>query len=287
MQKGKLLFLRFAVIGAVLVSSQVVFAHSDWLNPQRGQGIFLELNRPVLKDQYDGVGIWSFFLSGEIEIGRTSNLILELPYITYSEDRITYYGDITSHSESLVGNPYVGLRSSSTDNGFTWEVGGRLPIADKESVNAFIAAAFAHYLRLEAFAPKTVSMRGMFGYRYTSPEGLIVIAEAGPLFDIPTEDRDINDDELLADFSFQIWANPSNVVYFGGGLNGRFWISEDDLSFSDRLVANAIFAAQAQFGQVRPGLHLIVPLSNNYFDVVNVIIGANVAFFFPSGGNGW
>jgi len=286
MQKGSTLRIVTLLSLLLFFSSQLAFAHSDWLNPRRQAGIFLELNRPQPKDVYSEIGIWSLFLSGEFELGRRVNLILELPFVRYSADVITYFEDETKVSETLLGNPYVGFRSAGRERGGFWEVGGRLPIVGDDSPNAAYAGVVTHRLRADAFAYKTLSLRGAFGYQYTSPEDLILIVKGGPLFLIPVEDTDYRDAELLGNFSFELWAH-ADQFSFGGGFSGIAWLSESDIDLSDRLTANALLAAQAQFGNLRPGLHLIVPLNNNSYGLINVIIGANVAFFLPTSGGEW
>ncbi len=280
MLKGCLLRIAAVAVLVVLFSASAAVAQVGWLNPHFEQHLGFEFNKPFFNDSFNDESAWSLFMSGEFSVKRSVNIILELPLFHSSYDwNVPFEPPGFSTSKTFVGNPLIGVRLSENGTGNILEFGLRLPLVTDNAEIHSQYAILSHYLRGEAFAQNTVTLQAQVGYRYVSNIGLILIVAGGPLALLSTDDYEYTDDEFFGNFTFQVWTK-INRTTLGGTFSSRVWLSESNIDFGERLDSELRLAVRAQYGQVVPGAHIVVPLDDFVAEFVDVVVGLNIAYFF-------
>jgi hypothetical protein len=64
------------------------------------------------------------------------------------------------------------------------------------------------------------------------------------------------------------------------GLAGRIWITGENMNLSERTVHLVGFAGTCNFGTLRPGLDVRVPLDKNLSDAVDFVLGVSLTKLF-------
>jgi hypothetical protein len=229
------------------------------------RGVSLDFLRP----KFDGGGTsltsGAAFLSARFPIGSAA-IRFELPYA-----RVAGPG----FSSSTIGNPYVGLETGAASN-LHFEAGIRIP-ATSETEEAGIMGVFTDITRLEAFLPDVLTIAGRIRYHRTDTDGLTLDAGGGPSIWAPTQGG--ADTEVLLHQHVSAGyrgANAWMTFGFGGVL-----ILTEDLSLADRTIYQLGASAGLSRGQVRPALHVIIPLDDEIKNDVDMVIGLGVAIVLP------
>jgi len=253
----------------------------DWSKPSFGGGELVgDVGTSFLTSR--------LLISGQYPIGSSTRLVADLPTSRFGvDDEDAGEADGTSGTE--VGNPYLGAHTSLAGG---WSVGGgvRLPLAStpdefdtrEERRQSLVDAlalrsgAITDISRVEAFGPETFTTRGYGGYTVHSPSGLSARVRSGLSLLVPTEDTDRRENVMLLDYSGRAWYD-GEQFRVGAGVGGRTNLNADEEeSFEERTLTFLDAAAQLQFGRVRPGLTLRVPLSDDPSEVLSYAAGISV-----------
>lgn len=263
----------YLMLLTTLVLTGSASATNSWLNPKYKPGIQLELNIPSFNSDYGSSerSARSVMISAYVAVSQNTRLVLEVPW---QRVRINngYNLDFT---ESGLGNIYFGAVWSRPGSSEIIEIGARAPIVDEDG----FATAYAIYTvpdRLEAHVEEATSGRVGFGYRYESAEHLTVKFVGGPT----VLHLKGSDTELFVDLRFESWVDRAKF-FAGGAIVTRFLLTDED-DFADRLTSQLMFAAGQKFGAFQPGLNLIVPLDDAISEIVDVVYGVNISYFFPT-----
>jgi hypothetical protein len=250
-------------------------AQSIWLPPATGSQVTVEAMKSVY-DPSEGIAFLStaWYMSGWVRLNPNLGLALEVPYSNYEEDGFD--------AQSTIGNPYVGVVCGSQDlRGWVVEAGGRIPIlgeADFDENYAAMANGIAtDVTRTEAFLPEVASVRiRAGGYAASNPQsGMVIRIMAGGSVWIPTSG---GDSEFLGEADIALWRlDPKANV--GAILSAKTLLTESDLSFTERSEFQLGVAGGLRFGQVEPGVHAHLPLSNEGLfglgQIQDVVVGVN------------
>jgi hypothetical protein len=228
-----------------------------------------------LKPNFEGDSPTTFmtsalFLTGRFSLKDNLALIGEFPFSHYGyEDR-----DV---SETGFGNPYIGLEFWGEGSHAFYELGIRIPTASEEKGSSAIVGFLSDYDRFEAFVPEMLSIPFKANYGWKDPvNNFVYRIRGGPVITIPT---DGGDTEAYLDYGFLLgWEDEQ----FGltGGFTGRAFISEDDLSLGERTIHQVGFQAKLILDHVCPGVHLQIPLDEDFLDILDLIVGLHVSFRF-------
>jgi hypothetical protein len=255
---------------------------SIWLPPQHGSSVTLEGMKPnYTKGDNVKFASSAWYLSGRYQATPSLAVAGELP--------ISYFGvDQGSLSETAVGNPYIGIVLDGDNSPVVAEGGIRLPVTDEDKFNAIVNGWCADVDRWTAFYPDLVTVRGRGGMKFNNPLGNVSgrVLLGGSLL-IPTGDISDEDPELIGELLAELWFQEQQFQ-FGLDIAGYTWITESDADFNERSEFQVGMGLAYTLGQIRPGLHLQIPLGDEGFigrgEIVDYVIGLNVTAFFPVSG---
>jgi len=262
-------------LGAILValaSAQAVEAQSYLMPATPEKGFWLEATHPDVKifDDLDlTVASSAWFLSGRHPVAGRFHGVVEVPFA---------YGDVDVKGGSglsgrtVLGNPYVGAKFA-LDERFTFEAGLRIPVttADETSFGD-VVGVFADVMRMEAFMMDVLPISVAANFRQTLPNGLALRFRGGVTPVIWTGDSDEGDTFTLLDYGAFV-QYPVGRARLGGGVAGRWDVTEDDGDFSENSLHHLGVSADYAFGRFRPGINVRVPVDSNYRDVVSSSVG--------------
>ena len=263
------------VIGLLLTLalSGSALATNSWLNPKYKPGVQLELYIPSFNTDYGDIerSALSVIASSYVKISQNTRLVLEVPW-----QRVSVKNDFNIDlTESGLGNIYFGAVWSRQGSSEIIEIGARAPIVGEDG----FATAYARYTvpdRLEAYLEEATSGRVAFGYRYETAEQVTVKFLGGPTV-LHMKDADT---EVLLDLRFETWMD--RTKFFAGGAVVTRFLLTDEHDFAERLTSQLMFAGGPKFGSFQPGLNVIVPLDDDISEIVDVVYGANLSYFFPA-----
>ena len=199
---------------------------------------------------------------------------LPLAHGSYS----SYYG--YKESEDVIGNPYIGIESSKITDPVLFEIGISPPVTSDNNPLASTVGIFSDITRIHDFAPKYLIGRAMIDFRKKSESGIAVLIKAGPTLWLNTGGDEYslrdNDEEFL-NYGGQVWYEGSKINV-GAGLSGITVLSGESLIDESRTDFQFEVGASVNFKNVRPGLSLRVPLSQDLKDAINSVIGFNIQF---------
>ena len=212
------------------------------------------------------------FLSGSLPINNKLTSFGELPFVHFNIDEKGYPYD----SQNRLGNPYVGLVYHEAN--VNTQLGMRLPlVSDIENSSDSYALNYGQYAnyinRMGAFLHKRFPVYASVEYIDQEFEDIDIQVYNGltALF----AQSDAYDHELF--WNYNIAAGFSKDKFaFMIGWGGFMLLTDDDLSFTKRNLNQAEIGVQYDFGDVRPGVSLRVPVDKDYSDMIDFAIGFKV-----------
>lgn len=241
-------------------------AQMPWTSSLPRQGLALDFLRP----KFDGGGTsltsGAAFLSGRFAIGTNSAFKFELPYARLAGD---------GFSSSTIGNPYIGAELGTTSH-TSVELGARIPLTS-ESEFAQVMGLYSDALRTEAFFPNVFTAVAHVRYHRTDPNGLTLDLGGGPSAWIPTKGG--GDPEVVLHQYISGGYRGTNA-WLSLGFGGLLILTEQG-SLGERTIYQIGASAGLTQGQVRPALHLILPLDSEITSDVNMVLGLGVAVSLP------
>lgn len=268
-----------AMVMVFTMGSSSLKAQSIWLSNNDGKSISLEGFKPIYDEEGYSFSTGTFSLGFRFPIGK-SLLVAELPYVHAAYKFESPYFNM-SLSESGIGNPYIGLQQRVSNSSTFGEVGLRIPLASEDKWLANMIGIYTDLDCQEAFVPHWLPITAMLNYWKKSDSGLIFRLRGGPLLWINTEKSEFDDSmELLMKYSAQI-GYESGQVRLLGGLIGRMIVTEGDLNISERTAHQLGFSASVGFGNIRPGILILLPLEEEIKEVINYTLGVNLEVTLP------
>jgi len=256
-------------------------AQSIWLDRSHDRSVGLEIFKPNFKNINDATittsnSGWVFFPSLRWPLSTKVHFVGELPFAFASaEVKSSRFNINQSRSESVVGNPYLGVEIKGRNSPVFTEIGIRLPISSEKKFLATGTGILADIDRLEAFFPNTLSITGMLNYHHREVSGFALRFRGGPSLLINTDSGSGDDTELFIGYSAQAGYESERFSLLGG-LTGRANLTEEDADFSERSVHQLGFNASLGLGKVRPGLHFRLPLDEDLKDSLDFVLGFNL-----------
>ena len=194
------------------------------------------------------------------------SVIASLP-VSHFESAGSVSGDI---SETSVGNPFLGVRFGTPSRGLNIEGGTRLPISSADGEGLFTGQLIENY-SLGRFLPETTTINGVIRYTKNWDPGFFIRVGVGPDLLLPKE----GDTELTLTYYGQFIFS-TGPLSLGAGFSGLTVTTSEDLTFGDRSLTDIGFLASLQFGRLRPGAHIRLPLDKEVNDFLDYIVGLNM-----------
>lgn len=211
-------------------------------------------------------------LYSRIRVNDALSIKLDLPISHYSAD-----GDL---SKTNMGNPYIGLQFYNMTPGLDLDFGMRLPFAPKNNLprttenSGLITGLMIENYNLGIYLPDTYSITANFNYQWESDKGLILKAGGAP--DIFMPGGDLNS-EFIFNYYGQVLYGDHNFN-LGAGLTGLYMATADNLSNDKRTIYNLGLLGSYNFDGVNLGSYFRVPLDDGINDILNFVLGFNIAF---------
>jgi hypothetical protein len=271
-----------AIMVVVCITVSQSSGQSVWLDPTFDQGLSLEILKPDFispgDHEYSGsylkpwASVW--FVTARVKLSDAVRLIVELPSSHYDAMRIyrwyddwEYYNynyrEYEMDGQSIIGNPLVGIEHrSESPRSFYQQLAFRFPLNDLAKSSEQRLGQIADVNRFDAFTGDWAALKARFGTRYMGQSGLGYHFFAGPDWLLSPGDSG-GDDELFLDYGGQIWLQ-TDIARMGAGVTGQYLITEDDASFGEKNINQFGFTASFGSGRVCPGIHMRVPLGDDY-----------------------
>jgi hypothetical protein len=275
----------FLAVSLLPVSSAC--GQSAWLSPERGNHVAVEILKAKYSDIQDvsfSTSVW--YLSGQWQVTPVVALVGELPFSRF-DVKVSGYD-----AETMLGNPYVGAIFTPRRSPAVIELGMRIPALTEErfidNPDAAVNGWYTDADRWEAFYPDLLPLRLRGGMDISTPgsaANVLTHFRIGPTLWIPTSSD--YDTEVFIDGVAGVWFEPT-IYQFGITFSSMTVLTESDLSFSERSEFQMGFAANATFGNLRPGVHMHLPLGNKGLlytgELVDAVFGLNLTVLLPQAG---
>lgn len=251
-----------------LARSQSLWLERDHVTTIRVEAHHVDIEYPDEK-LLTGVA----FLNVRHELTSKASIVGELPYARYETAHEEFVPQ--GHSESSIGNPYLGVEISGSDSPFFGEIGVRAPVMSDQDIGAEVIGLFSDLPRSFAFFPNTVPISAVLNLRTPSESEIRARLRFGPTLTIPTESGP--DTELYGVYAWQI-GYEGRSVRVGSALSGWVFLTEDFGNLGSRALTQ--FELHADFGaaSVRPGVELRVPFGSAA-NFTSSVVGLSLSFF--------
>ncbi|MFQ5640081.1 MAG: hypothetical protein ACE5IR_19045 [bacterium] len=275
----------FALAGIVRNS---VVAQPLWVDVRGRKTISVEVLK--IAHLFSGIertfGTGALFVSGRFPVSDRIVLVGDLSVAHAG------FSDGYAESQTIVGNPYLGLEFGNLSSTLYLEFGIRPRVASDNKGEASSIGKDADVDRAEAF--NTINgghwtflarlnlkrkISSNFGIRLRAGPTLFVFKErtAG----IPS-----GDPEVLVDYSAQL-CYEGKLIGFIFGFTGRMWLTasvrEASSGLGERTLHQIGLTTSIKWGMARPGIHLRYLHDNlNLFNLYGeqIVYGLNLAFNF-------
>jgi len=255
-----------AVLGAALASPAA--AQTVWTRPYQNNQLSVEVVTPAFKDDAIEWTSGAAYLSGTYSLNENVELIGELPVARIDSGGVT---------ESVIGNPYVGVGLSGTRTPFLLELGARLPLLEDPGPAA-VAGSFTEVARTRAFQPEETVLSALANWRFEIDRATSLRVRAGGVYaEFPNvvDGRQRTERDVRLAYNAQLWYEGNRTILgltFAGkgtlttpgsyGQKSRHW-------FAGTVIGN--------FSTVRPGLLVGVSTDAEVRDVAALFFGLTLS----------
>ncbi len=242
-----------------------------WTRPYAPNRISVEMLRPAL----NGPGseelapfTGAAFVAGTFLTSERMGLTAELPIARYARDA----ADAVPASESVLGNPYLGLDITGDRTPVLLELGVRIPVISDTSA-ATTLGTLSDADRGDAFAANLFTAQALLNYRWMFWRVYSLRMRGGPQLAVGTSDDAATD--LIGRYGLQVWREGERFIW-GLGATGRAQVTGSG-SFDDRTVHHAGGTFLLNFERAQPGLFIQVPLNSDVGDRVDWVFGITLS----------
>lgn len=261
------------VLSLMLIPT-IASGQSAWLDPTVESSVSLEILKPDYWNSGYGNSIGPkvqssvWFLSSKIRASSSTFFLFELPVSHYDAvvRRYDYfyggYDEYETDSETLVGNLFFGIETTSATSSFYGQFGFRMPTAEDSKRLSAEQGLVADPGRFGAFLPNVLTFRMRAGVRTQEIAGLAYHVYLGPIFMKPIGDNSGADTEVYLDYGSQLWL-VTEKARLGAGFSGILHTTNDGGGFGENSLHQFGVAASFGSGRFRPGGQLHVPLDDD------------------------
>lgn len=227
--------------------------------------------RPHLKHAENSLSFFSgaYDLTLNIPVSPKMNFVGSLPFATIG------FKGYDSESESSFGNISLGLQyklKSTAETATAVTFGVCTPTMSDKHEGPYFMGLYADYYEFQKFFPHLLTLYGNLAYHVFKADGLLLNAEIGPYFMIPTETEDESDSELFLHYGLSAGYRV-NPIAFKVELAGLGILTEEMYEGGHRFEHMLAIGAQWTRGSVRPGIFYQVYLRKDISDYISSVIG--------------
>lgn len=271
------------ILGALLCIAGAGQAQSPFINSRETRYLGLEAQKVFFKSA-EGLSFLNgaLHLSGQVPLAQGLLLGFDLPMARFSERQGRSFNFSPRNiSQTAVGNPLLALRFRRPGSRFTGEFGARLPLLGIGDFSAASVGLFTDFYRIDAFAPKTLSILTAFTVHSENNLGIYSNVQMGGFLLVATGDaRGSNENEdLYLRYRLGV-GRASGPVDVSANLGGILLVTEGKLDIGQRTVHQFQVSANYTGGSFRPGLSLRMPVDNDLRQVVDAVFGLQLMVVF-------
>lgn len=256
----------------------IVQAQSEWLVEETG--VALEVGHTSFEEDF-GLSALSagYFLSARFEVPMGFAAVAELPFAYASYEFDPGFGTPVEDSDNTIGNIYLGVEMPVMLGAATVEAGLRLPThsSDANEFSPLVGTIAGAVDRYDAFVSDVIAPRVGLQVGVAATEMIGVRANLGAAYMMFTEDG--VDDDFVLDGGVRAFVAPG-ATRLGAGLEGMA-IMTGDADFGDRSVFQAGLWVDHDFGMLRPGVSVFLPLDEDYGEILNYTVGVSLQVSMP------
>jgi hypothetical protein len=245
----------------VHILTMLALAQMPWTTTLPPQGVALNFLRPKFAVGGTSLTSGAAFLSGRFPTGGGYSLRVELPYAHF---------DVSGTTSSAVGNPYIGLEKAVRE--WNLELGFRPALTPDGEFAGQIVGVASDVTQIEAWLPHVATLATRATYRHRAPTGMTTELGFAPAAWIPTEGGDV--EVVLTHFGSLGYSG--SKVWTALGIGGVLGVTADG-DFGERTFYQLGASVGLTQGQVRPALHVMLPLDDAISSDVDFVIGLGVA----------
>jgi hypothetical protein len=258
----------FVGLTALLWSAAPVAGQTVWTRPYQNNQVSLEIIGPQFENEAIDPTSGAAYLSTTHSLTDNIELVAELPAARL---------DSAGTSESVIGNPYVGVGFSGTRTPFLIELGLRLPVLDDPGAAAF-AGSFTDVARTRAFQFDETLISGFANWRVPLGRASSVRLRGGAVYaEFPNrvDGRRRVEQDVRLKYNAQLWYEGDRTV-LGLTLAGQGTLTAPGGygSKSRHWIAGTIIG---DFDVVRPGLLIGVSLDEVVRNDAPLFIGLTLS----------
>lgn len=232
----------------------------------------------------------ALLLSGRMPVGPVT-LTGEIPFgfVRYTYDNLAaqVIGEDYSASDAALGNPYLGLATST--GGLEVEIGARLPLASLEPYTVGAPYADATVVgptldpeRFEAYASDLFSSSLTVRYGRALAPGLradarlapIALIEVGDAPDCPACDTVTNPADAALGYGLRL-TGTAGPAAFHAGIAGRRFLTTERYDHLD-VGATVVLGATLVRAPVQPGVLVRIPLDTDDYFGTDAVVGISL-----------
>ena len=238
----------------------LALAQMPWTTTLPSRGVAFNFLRPKFDVGGTSLTSGAAYLSGRFPTGGGFSLRVEAAYAHF---------DVSGNTSSAFANPYVGVEN--TRGKWTYGLGFRPAMTPDDEFAGALVGLSSDITQIEAWVPHVATLSTRFTYRNQTSTGMTVELGFAPAGWIPTEGGDI--EVVLTHFGSLGYSG--SKVWTALGLGGILGVT-DDGDFGERSFYQLGGSVGLTQGQVRPALHLILPMDDAISSDVDFIIGIGV-----------
>lgn len=196
---------------------------------------------------------------------KSVNIVADLPFASYAAS------DEGDESDFRVGNPYLGIETAKAGSPFSFQLGGRIPLADYGDDGTALGVGFlSDWDHVEAWLPDLIPVTATAVYERVTEGGLALGARLGGTgFFYTGEDSD--DADLLVNYGVRVGYDKDRAM-LGVALTGRWIATSDEDEDEDSGQLQLGLEAGYRFGSVMPMLGLRLPLDDPLKESLNTVL---------------
>ena len=272
-----------ALMIVTLLSPMCVYCQPMWGEASDKAMVKLEWIKPFMRSWSDGSKSYEYslmssaaYLSGQVPASDLFLFRIEFSASMVRIDEVDnfsgYHG--TGDLKGDFGSIFLGMETGGNQWPLVVELAVRIPIDSLKQGATYGLGRIADISRLEAFLPNTRTFSlGILKHHNLSRHLIVTGRLRFSLIDFVYID---NDPFKLLHYSPQLrYQENGHTIY--GGFVGYHWFDE---KLGVRSSNNVRLGASYRFGQIRPGLHIDLPIDKGLGDQTGFILGLNLSIDF-------
>jgi len=257
----------------LLLLSGSVQAQSLWLKHDHKPMVSMEILKPKYAENIEtNILNMNLYISAYIPVNQHTSIIFELPYTKL--DLKDY-----SHNSGAIGNIYLGVEYDVPENNFAGNFGVRIPTSSESDYNPLSLGIITDSDRLEAFTTKHINFFGSIIHKGKISPEFCIRTGLGPMATVLTESQSYQESELYIRYYTQLWVE-QGFFSMAMGLTGLYWLTVEDLDFGERTLHHLGLTSFYKFGNLKPGLILLIPLDKDLTDEKDFTYGLSLTLEF-------